>query len=627
MIVPLKAVVRPRVISPASGDSLPLDEIVSDLLAGGCRAIQIAGGPGAGKTTALKHLAAVLPGGDLPKLVDDPTEAEALAWIRMGSTIFASRKRVKDQRITLLSLAPWTDDDLLEYLLAAHADRCKSVMVRIGQTPDKSELKGNPAVWRIVLDRMAADGGLLTIRSAIDRSLTSLFPVAEERRVAGMWSLAIQVRDELSSLRLLKQLARCDEDFERIRPLRHAFIQRLLAAEHVCRSLATPEECGPLGLRLPQPLVEEVAKQIKPEGQLAERLFRILETENPRFHAMAASILHAAGSAWRPCEPGIYCLRGGYFQGASWQGAPIGFSGDRRSDLTDADLTEADLSGVKANHALLNGARLVRAKLRKASLILAQAETADFCDADLAEISAGQINLRRTNLDRASFDRAMLGNATLQKASLRHATFRDANLTGAVLLECEIDGTDFSGANLCRANLAKLPLRLATLVGASFEEADLTECDLEGIQLPDANFFYVNLQNAWLTGSILPRADFRDAYLCGAGLADIHWEDADLREADLRGCTFHMGSTRSGLVGSPYPGHGSKTGFYTDDYYDQGYKRPEEIRKANLCGADLRAAKLDGVDFYLVDLRGAKFDPDAAEHLQKCGAILVERGE
>ena len=82
----------------------------------------------------------------------------------------------------------------------------------------------------------------------------------------------------------------------------------------------------------------------------------------------------------------------------------------------------------------------------------------------------------------------------------------------------------------------------------------------------------------------MPRADFREANLGGAGLADIQWEDADLRGADLRDCTFHMGSTRSGLVGSPYPGHGSKTGFYTDDYYDQGYKAP----RGNSQGQPLR---------------------------------------
>ena len=71
--------------------------------------------------------------------------------------------------------------------------------------------------------------------------------------------------------------------------------------------------------------------------------------------------------------------------------------------------------------------------------------------------------------------------------------------------------------------------------------------------------------------------------------------------------------------------HGSKTGFYTDEFLDQSFKAPEEIRKANLCRADLRMAKLEGVDFYLVDLRGAKFDPGMEEHLERCGAILYDR--
>ena len=107
-----------------------------------------------------------------------------------------------------------------------------------------------------------------------------------------------------------------------------------------------------------------------------------------------------------------------------------------------------------------------------------------------------------------------------------------------------------------------------------------------------------------------------------AGLAEIGWEEANLRDADLRGATFHMGSTRSGLVGSITPCEGSRTGFYTDDLAEQDFKSPEEIRKANLCGADLRGAKIDGVDFYLVDLRGAKYSQDQAEHFKKCGAIL-----
>jgi uncharacterized protein YjbI with pentapeptide repeats len=123
----------------------------------------------------------------------------------------------------------------------------------------------------------------------------------------------------------------------------------------------------------------------------------------------------------------------------------------------------------------------------------------------------------------------------------------------------------------------------------------------------------------------MPGGNFRGARLKEAGLADINWEDVDLRGADLRGCSFHLGSTRSGLVGSPYSCHGTRTGFYTNDYDEQSYKAPEEIRKANLCGADLRGARIEDVDFYLVDLRGARYDTKQAEHFRRCDAILYSR--
>ncbi len=78
-----------------------------------------------------------------------------------------------------------------------------------------------------------------------------------------------------------------------------------------------------------------------------------------------------------------------------------------------------------------------------------------------------------------------------------------------------------------------------------------------------------------------------------------------------------MGSSRSGLVGSPYACEGSKTGFYIDDYEDMHFKRPEEIRKVNL-----RGANINGLDFYLVDFRDARLDPHQLTHVRKCGAIL-----
>ncbi len=83
-----------------------------------------------------------------------------------------------------------------------------------------------------------------------------------------------------------------------------------------------------------------------------------------------------------------------------------------------------------------------------------------------------------------------------------------------------------------------------------------------------------------------------------------------------------MGSTRCGLVDSDLASEGTRTGFYTDDFTEQEFRAPEEIRKANLCGADLRGAKVEGADFYLVDLRNAKYTQEQATHFAKCGAIL-----
>ena len=95
--------------------------------------------------------------------------------------------------------------------------------------------------------------------------------------------------------------------------------------------------------------------------------------------------------------------------------------------------------------------------------------------------------------------------------------------------------------------------------------------------------------------------------------------------ASLPESTFHMGSSRNGLVDSFLASEGTRTGFYTDEYEEQHYKSPEEIRKANLRGADLRGANITGVDFYLVDLRDAKYDEDQRQQFEKTGAILFDR--
>jgi uncharacterized protein YjbI with pentapeptide repeats len=145
---------------------------------------------------------------------------------------------------------------------------------------------------------------------------------------------------------------------------------------------------------------------------------------------------------------------------------------------------------------------------------------------------------------------------------------------------------------------------------------------LRGLDFRGADF-----TGSYLTGSDFSGSDLSGANLQRAGLAEVNWENVDLRGADFTKASFHLGSSRSGLVGSVIASEGTRTGFYTDDYNEQDYKAPEEIRKANLCGCDLREAVVTGTDFYLVDLRGARFSPEQQAHFANCGAILRARAD
>jgi uncharacterized protein YjbI with pentapeptide repeats len=106
----------------------------------------------------------------------------------------------------------------------------------------------------------------------------------------------------------------------------------------------------------------------------------------------------------------------------------------------------------------------------------------------------------------------------------------------------------------------------------------------------------VHLRKIGLTGCNLRGANFAGTCLRGAGLAEIEAENACFRNADLRKVSFHLGSARGGRAGSPIACKNSNTGFHTNDFEELYSKAPEEVRKANLCGADLRGARMWGVD-------------------------------
>ena len=69
-----------------------------------------------------------------------------------GNQIMAS----PTARCSWYHLAPWDQDDLIEYLLATHRDRCASVMARLKASDDRGLPRGHP---RALDHRARPDGG------------------------------------------------------------------------------------------------------------------------------------------------------------------------------------------------------------------------------------------------------------------------------------------------------------------------------------------------------------------------------------------------------------------------------------------------------------------------------------
>ena len=618
MIEAKRAPVRPRVQSASGTTSLLLDEEIRSFVAAGVRGnIAILGEPGFGKTTALEHLRATLAQDDGVALLDDPKSSH-VTDTPDGLVIYTAEAPYPCSHLAMYVLLPWERDDLIEYLLYVHRPRCAAVMARV-RAEDRFLLGGLPELWRIALDRLADDEMLPDVRHALHRHLEDHLSDTDLLERARSACLNVVVTPHLPLFDTLLTIARPGFADSLLRVLRYPPMQRMLAAERIAADLHGEADCDYLAKRLPRDLVEAASRLIARDEQALGHLLALL-TGPTWSHAMTASLLHAAGASDALRKNCPSQLAGAYLQHAWLPGVHLPLANLQEADLTAADLRQMNLDQAKATKACLR-----QAGLNGASLNGIVAAEADFSGADLRCVLAEAANFAAANLARADFTRAQLSGARFAGCDLAGAIFRDASLIGVDLTRTILKNADFAGADLTRAVLSGMRLSEAHWEGVRFPEAKMEGCDLEYMTLPAADFENANLQRSLLTGSTMLKGNFRGACLREAGLADIEWEGADLRGADLRGASFHMGSTRSGLVGSTIPCEGSKTGFYTDDYEEQTYKAPEEIRKANLCGADLRGAILDDVDFYLVDLRGALYDEKYEEHLRRCGAILEAR--
>ena len=423
-----------------------------------------------------------------------------------------------------------------------------------------------------------------------------------------------------------------------------------------------------------------IATKIAGDEESQQKLNTVFHLNRRWSTSNSATVLAQSDPSWRPRGENAKLYRG-FFNDVVWPDVNL-----EKADLRRASLANADLSGANFCEASLSMCNFAGAKLHAADfhnsrrmpraageqcLIASVDEQPEPTDAPQASVDdepkkkpkiwqkllrkeselkrSQQQELEKTSQtkraitrnqasERAQRDqdlqflRVDFTGCDLTSANLSNCCFKETNFTSAALTDVVARGCAFTMAILDDVELCGADLSWSSFQGSDLRNATIDRCRFVGSRFLESSFEDVradvlvfdkaHLRNSTWTDSKLTDCSFQSANLQGARLADIDWENCDLRKADLRGCTFHMGSSRSGTVGSPYPSHGTRTGYYTDDYNDQHFKSPESIRKASLLACDLRGANIAGVDFYLVDLRAAKFDAAQRQQLISTGAIL-----
>ena len=257
-LVPQRAPVRPRFVSPEGDGSLPLeDEILAFAKRAKRGAIMIVGPMGSGKTTALEHLAAVLPPSLGVSFLDDPEPSILAAAAANGLVVYAAERSAHPEHLAIFRLAPWCEDERIEYLLAAARPQCASVMTRLKDSDDCRRLDGSPELWRLVLDRMAADPSVRQVQHAVKVELAAVLKDRNMKSAVEDRCLARLTRADTAGPIAgdRQQEVRGNPALERL--LRHRPIQLLIVASRINAELAWGSPCASLTVHLPRDLVQE----------------------------------------------------------------------------------------------------------------------------------------------------------------------------------------------------------------------------------------------------------------------------------------------------------------------------------------------------------------------------------
>ena len=635
MIQPERCTVPPRVYSFRAESVIPLvDEIELLLQKGQTKRILLAG---EGTKAAVAHLAALM--GDRVTgqqlYLDDggpmaAIEGSPFVFVHAVERPLASPGPFEMETLTL---APWERDDVIEFLLTKYPEHCPSVMSRL-KDDDFGFAEGSPGVWQLILDRMVANDSLTDIRQIVWDEVNLRINDSElADAIADHW--LFPSNSELLGERKEEAAAFCDKSTHPARELlENKSVKQLFVDCRLIHRFRHDADVSELiKVRMSSDFISRLASVAAAESEVREKIESVFSLNETLCTPIAAMVLSRADSSWRPRGEDLWLFQAD-FTGVEWQ---------------DIKLLRANLIGTRFRWANLAGANFGKSRFARSDFTGADLTEACFEPEDIKDIRRMAAKARARMRRRARRKKRKSKMRARPHTQFHRVVFQGADLTESWLVGCYFNGADFREAQLVKTNASSTTFNgglfeqadfsKGRFDGAMFRDLDLSRCTIDRARFVSAAFQKVNLvglvassvdfshakmKNLIWTDSVLKQCDFQNANLSRSRMGEVRWEYCDLRSADLRDCVFHMGSSRSGLVGSPYPSHGTRTGFYTDDYNDQHFQPPEVIRKASLYGCDLRGAKIDGVDFYLVDLRKAKFDDEQRDQLIATGAILDE---
>lgn len=519
----------------------------------------------------------------------------------------------------LFPIAPWDRDDLIQFMLATRPTHCGSILGRI-PSETFGLVRGGVSLWNGIVETMFSSPAENDFHRILVLMLRSRLPAAAPTvghdtmkwlgdQLLSAYSQASksQMGDAIDKLAMLSD----DPVYQSL--LSISTLRLRIASERFAERLRQSNK-SILQAGHKSKLIIDVSKRLQGDLLVADFLKKCVYG---KYASTAVSILSQIDPTWKPTKGKDYKFQNAYLSGASWAGSYLEGAKFGGATLTNMCLDESVL-----NDSILHFAQCDGVSMEDSCLRAVKANNASFVDSNFCRAEMRATSWQDCNFSRADFGNALLDESAFVRCDLRDTNFRSAVANRAQFCECNLRGSEFSDAELGSALFQGLDLRGTVWCRTNLNKTNLERAILDSLSMDQCNLYEANLFEANLSGTRMKETSLLRANLANTKLGDIDWENCDLREANLTGATFHYGSTRAGIVGSPYPSHGTRTGFYTDDREELHFKEPELVRKASLVGCDLRGARFHGVDFYLVDLRGAILDTMQRSLLASAGAIL-----